>query len=160
MDALDLFRHLHLFAIGHLGGHELWNYLSDHSIDAEEDLDDDALDAFDTAELVLAEYTSGHIPESAARTRLRELIPQFLSRYHVLAAGRAAQQWQALPDRDTLFTHDVSRGSHVTIHPKLVMPVRGSQRARVDKPERSPGSDMRAQGDTGRLWVFGDLQAV
>ncbi len=76
MDALGLFAHLRRFDAGMVTAGQLWNYLSEHSFEAEEDLDDEALEVFDTAELVLAEYTSGHITEDAARERLRLLLTE------------------------------------------------------------------------------------
>jgi hypothetical protein len=39
-------------------------------------LDDEEQDIFDTAELVMAEYTGGHLSESEARARLRHLLDE------------------------------------------------------------------------------------
>lgn len=155
MDAADLFVHLHSFSIGQLTADELWDYLSDHDVEAEECLDEDALDAFDTAMLVLAEYTGGYIDEEVARQRLRSLIPQFLSQYRVFVIRQGLQPWKPVADELNL----IARFSAM-VHQDLEWTVQASQTAHVDTTERSPGSDMRAQSRTGRVWEFAELQAV
>ena len=74
MDARDLFSHLNRFDTGIITASRLWNYLSDHRNELEDVLDDEEQDVFDTAELVMAEYTGGHLSESEARARLRQLL--------------------------------------------------------------------------------------
>ncbi len=74
MDARDLFSHLNRFDAGIITASQLWNFLSDHRDALEEVLDDEQQDVFDTAELVMAEYTGGHLSETEARLRLRALL--------------------------------------------------------------------------------------
>lgn len=88
MDPRDLFRHLHAFVMGRLTADGLWNYLSEHSVEAECDLDDEAYDAFSVAELVMAEYTGGSLPEEAARARLATFASDFMSHFRGYTVGR------------------------------------------------------------------------
>ena len=76
MDARDLFSHLNRFDAGIITASQLWNYLSEHRDGLEEVLDDEEQDVFDTAEVVMAEYTSGHLSGSQARERLRKLLDE------------------------------------------------------------------------------------
>jgi hypothetical protein len=76
MDARDLFSHLNRFDAGIITASKLWNYLSDNRDGFEEVLDDEEQDVFDTAELVMAEYTGGHLSETDARARLRRLLDE------------------------------------------------------------------------------------
>lgn len=74
MDARDLLSHLNRFDAGIITANQLWNYLSEHAAALEDVLDEDGQDVFDTAELVMAEYTRGALSESEARVRLRSLL--------------------------------------------------------------------------------------
>lgn len=74
MDARDLFSHLNRFDAGIITASQLWNFLAENEAALEEVLDDEGQDVFDTAELVMAEYTGGHLSGSEARERLRHLL--------------------------------------------------------------------------------------
>jgi hypothetical protein len=76
MDARDLFSHLNRFDAGIITASQLWNYLADHRDALEDVLDDEEQDIFDTAELVMAEYTGGNLSGSEARARLQQLLDE------------------------------------------------------------------------------------
>ncbi len=74
MDARDLFSHLNRFDAGIITASQLWNFLSEHADQLERVLADEEQDIFDTAELVMAEFTRGDLSESESRSRLHALF--------------------------------------------------------------------------------------
>lgn len=87
MDARDLFSHLNRFDAGIITASQLWNYLSEHAGAIESVLDEEAQDIFDTAELVMAEYTGRHLSEAEARARLRHLLSQQGHLHHLQSSS-------------------------------------------------------------------------
>lgn len=83
MDARDLFSHLKRFDAGMITATQLWNYLSEHADALEAVLDDDAQDVFDTAELVMAEFTRESLSDTEARLRLRNILGEQGQLHHL-----------------------------------------------------------------------------
>lgn len=76
METRDLFSHLHRVDAGIITASQLWDSPSEHRDALEDVLGDEEQDIFDTAEIVMAEYTSGHLSGSDARERLRHLLEE------------------------------------------------------------------------------------